>query len=122
MTKRRTLRPTQTLKNGCSKSRRRSKAKLNPERYYGTAFRWFPDAYIAALKEPSFISNLVEELTEEPEPRASKDKVSQTPKKKTKRRKLAEKKRRAERNKRRRNQFLKQALVNAERHFKKVSK
>jgi len=68
------------------------------------------------------MDDLVKELTEEPEPPASKAKVGQTPKKQNRRRKLARMKRRAERNKRKRTRFLKQAMINAERHFKKVSK
>jgi len=122
MTKRRNLRPTQTPKKGKPKPTCKGKKSRDPESLYGTAYRLCPDAFYAALREPSLMPELIEELTEEPKPPASKAKVGQTPKGQNQRRKLAGRKRRAERNKRKRTRFLNQALWNAERHFKKVSK
>ena len=115
-------RQSQSLKNRKPKPRCKGKGSRDPESLYGTASRLCPDALYAALRDPSLMDDLVKELTEEPEPPASKAKVGQTPKKQNKRRKLAGRKRRAERNKRKRTRFLKQAMINAERHFKKVNK
>ncbi len=136
MSKRRAFRHTQTPNSQKPKPTCKGKVSRDPESHYGTAFRWFPDAFFAALGDPYLMDDLVEELTETTEPldnlvkelpetkvpRGPKRKAGQAHKMRNRRCRSAVRKKRKERRKLRDSRFLKQAIRNAETHLKKTKK